>query len=159
MGWEFDSPTGDLRMSELKKTLEERFWEKVNKTDRCWEWTACLNEHGYGIISIKHWPNKASRVSWRLAYGEIPNGLFVLHHCDNPKCIRPDHLFLGTSHDNKLDQMGKGRFIPNNEDKRGEGNWISRLDSVSVLEIRQMYLGGTYSQQELADIYKVGKST
>lgn len=87
-----------------------RFWAKVSKSDNCWEWTAALHDSGYGIFGTgDKRVDRAHRISWRLVNGDIPAGLFVCHHCDNRKCIRPDHLFLGTNDDNRADMVRKGR--------------------------------------------------
>lgn len=87
----------------------ERFFSKVNKTERCWEWTAALR-NGYGAFKINKKIYSAHRVSWELANGKIPANLFVCHKCDNPKCVNPDHLFLGTRSDNMKDAFKKGRL-------------------------------------------------
>lgn len=97
-------------------TMEERFWKSVDKTPGqgpngdCWEWQAGRLESGYGRITIgKHGEEKAHRLSYRLNCEEIPDGLWVLHDCDNPPCCNPDHLFLGTSDDNVADMVAKRR--------------------------------------------------
>lgn len=93
----------------------KRFWAKVRKTDGCWEWTGSRDRKGYGRLSIgsrldgSKRPHGAHRIAWVLARGSIPNGLSVLHHCDNPRCVRPDHLWLGTIADNNRDMFAKGR--------------------------------------------------
>ena len=99
------------------KTLEARFWSKVEISagDTCWEWAgSCLKKklpYGQFSISTRHgrkmW--KAHRVSWALVFGNIPEGYLVLHRCDNPKCVRPSHLFLGTAEDNMQDMVRKKR--------------------------------------------------
>ncbi len=90
--------------------LEQRFWPKVEKTGTCWVWQGATDSHGYGQIHEEpRGHSQAHRVSWELAYGPIPEGLDVLHCCDNPPCVRPTHLFLGTQLDNNLDAINKGR--------------------------------------------------
>jgi hypothetical protein len=98
------------------RPLEERFWEKVAKGDGCWLWTASLGSTGYGQICVRdekgqYRQTKAHRVSWILTNGPIPGGLQVLHKCDNPPCVNPDHLFLGTAIDNMRDMAAKGRHV------------------------------------------------
>lgn len=95
-----------------------RFWSYVNKTAGCWEWTGALSKKGdrrqrgagYGHFMVT-WKTitMAHRYSWELAHGPIPAGVFVCHRCDNPKCVRPEHLFLGTALDNTRDMIAKGR--------------------------------------------------
>src|SRR5678816_2871477 len=98
------------------KPLSERFWSKVDQSGDCWIWTAHHLSSGYGLIgtgSMRDGTRRGSlahRVSWELAYGTIPDGLFVCHRCDNPSCVRPDHLFLGTCKDNAADSVAKGRM-------------------------------------------------
>lgn len=95
-----------------RRSLAERFWAKVNKTDGCWLWTGCKDPKGYGYIGTggRRGPTKsAHRVSYELEHGEVPEGLHVLHDCDTPSCVRPSHLFAGTPLDNTRDMMRKGR--------------------------------------------------
>lgn len=88
---------------------EIRFWEKVQKGAGCWVWTASLNGTGYGQFSIHNKPVRAHRYAYELLNGPIPAGKRVCHTCDNPPCVRPDHLFIGTAKDNTLDMIRKGR--------------------------------------------------
>lgn len=92
-----------------ERPIEERFWEKVKKTSECWLWTAAVDRKGYGRIGLGPDLLGAHRYSWELAYGPIPDGMAVLHHCDNPLCVRPEHLWLGTIADNNRDMIKKGR--------------------------------------------------
>jgi len=98
-------------MPKPRKTLSEFFWARVNKSDGCWEWTGRKMYFGYGSIRLyRNAPQISShRASWQIHFGEIPEGLCVLHRCDNPSCVRPDHLFLGTIQDNNMDAKQKGR--------------------------------------------------
>ena len=91
--------------------LLDRFWAKVQKTETCWLWTGGLNGPGrYGIFALSHGHQVyAHRFSWELHYGPIPDGLDCCHHCDNPPCVRPDHLFVGTVTANMADARQKGR--------------------------------------------------
>jgi hypothetical protein len=92
-----------------KKPVFDRFWAKVEKTDDCWNWTACTIRNGYGLFFDGERCGPAHRFAWRITYGEIPTGMQICHSCDNPACVRPDHLFLGTHQDNMDDRNRKGR--------------------------------------------------
>jgi hypothetical protein len=92
-----------------------RFWAKVDKRgpDDCWPWTGARRRRGYGVISVGAGSNRkmvvASRLSWEMANGAIPPGMMICHKCDNPPCVNPGHLFLGTGADNARDTVRKGR--------------------------------------------------
>ena len=88
----------------------ERFWSKVEKSDGCWEWNATRNHRGYGKFrDTPHSEVGSHRFSYVLHYGPIPEGMEVMHSCDNPPCVNPDHLSLGTSKDNAEDRTAKRR--------------------------------------------------
>ena len=87
----------------------ERFFEKVEKTEKCWGWLAGTNKDGYGKFKMRGKTLQAHRLSWVIHNGIIPEGMCVLHHCDNPPCVNPAHLFLGTILDNNRDRDAKGR--------------------------------------------------
>lgn len=93
----------------MTDTLEDRFWRQVVRSATCWEWTGVRTAKGYGRVSIAGRYIYVHRVSWEWHRGPIPPGLLVLHHCDNPPCVRPDHLWLGTMLDNVRDMDSKGR--------------------------------------------------
>lgn len=86
-----------------------RFWAKVHKTDTCWLWTASTTRYGYGRLQVSGHALLAHRIAYALAHGSLPDDLLVCHHCDTPACVRPDHLFLGTYADNRIDCIRKGR--------------------------------------------------
>ena len=99
-------------VGKLGITQEERFWSKVDikSYEECWEWTGALGPHGYGRTSGNgKYDLVASRVSYELTKGQIPDGLIVIHSCDNPKCVNPSHLSVGTHLDNMQDMIKKGR--------------------------------------------------
>jgi HNH endonuclease len=114
--------------------LRERFWAKVLLGDNCWEWIGCLS-HGRAVISVDQRPKAAAIVSWKFFRGEIPAGIKVCHACDNPKCVRPGHLFLGTQHQNILDAKQKGRLNKNRK-YRPERASTARLNWALVRQIR-----------------------
>jgi len=124
----------------------ERYWDKVEVrgADECWEWTAAQDGHGYGAVGIGGKVFKAHRVSWKLAYGPIPEGLCVLHHCDNRHCVNPNHLWLGTRADNNRDMADKGRVA------RGARQGSAKLTRGGVWNIRQLYSSGDHSHRSLA---------
>lgn len=139
----------------------ERFWSKVNKNGsipehmphlgECWEWNlSCYKNRGYFTCQHKY-KFLSSRVSWEITNGEIPNNLFVLHKCDNSRCVRPDHLFLGTQKDNVDDMYAKGR----EGNHKGDNNGMHKLSINEIIEIRNLYIKGGFSQSELGIKYGV----
>lgn len=136
----------------------ERFWEKVFKQsiDDCWLWRASKSWDGYGLFFFKGKLRRAHRVSWILFNGKIPQGLFVLHHCDNRSCVNPAHLFLGDQKTNMADMTKKGRrahIAP-----KGEQQGNSKLTEKDVILIRTRYARGNVSQRKIAREHGVSKS-
>jgi hypothetical protein len=121
------------------------FMAHVKRSDGCWEWVGWRDSKGYGGIVIKGKKVGAHRQSWELFVGTIPAGLFVLHQCDNPPCVRPEHLFLGTHRDNMDDMIRKRRA----------GNKLS-ADQVMAIK-HQLELG--LSLSELGRQYQVHRQT
>lgn len=98
------------RQSRATLNRVESFWDKVQRSDNCWEWRGGFDRYGYGQLSVDNLTCTAHRFSYVLHYGRIPVGLAVRHKCDNPKCVRPDHLELGTQAENVRDEIERGRF-------------------------------------------------
>lgn len=144
-------------MAQERKPLVERFWGKAKRAgpEQCWEWTAALTTKGYGKIKIKGRVVEAHRVSLDLAAGSIPEGLCVLHSCDNRRCVNPNHLRVGTKKDNAVDREGRER----SHDRTGENNGRAKLTARLVGRIRAEYRGGQCTQKQLASRYGVGRST
>ncbi len=89
----------------------ERFVKFTRYKDGCWIWTGAKRTSGYGVFKLDGKAESAHRVSYKLFKGNIPEGIFVCHTCDNPMCVNPDHLFLGTASDNMMDAQNKGRLV------------------------------------------------
>lgn len=107
--WQSNWVRGHQRASLEPAAIEKRFWAKVNKTDGCWLWTGSTRWFGHGALHVNGRRTLTHRYSWTLANGPIPDGQSVLHRCDTPACVRPDHLFLGTQTDNVADMVQKNR--------------------------------------------------
>lgn len=113
--------------------MRDRFFEKVDKSDSCWVWTGAVNRAGYGRFCVDGVNKLAHRVSWEIEHGVLTGGQHVLHKCDNPPCVNPKHLFLGTNRDNVTDKMEKGRHhgllkthCPKGHPYSGENLWVSK---------------------------------
>jgi hypothetical protein len=147
----------------IRRSLEERFWEKVDRRgpDDCWEWQAGVYDFGYGKINEggRGKALRAHRLSYEMANGPIPEGLIVLHKCDNPPCVNPRHLRLGTHQDNIADMISKGRDNrgPGVKMKLGEANTGSKLTEEQVREIRALCREG-YTQTVIAARYGISQS-
>jgi hypothetical protein len=134
----------------------------VEKSDGCWTWTGQRGPSGYGKFAYRSAGRRtharAHRVMWELENGPIPDSLFVCHHCDNPACVRPDHLFIGTPKDNTQDALMKGRLrtgpMPIESVRRGVDTNNVKLTEEKVLEIRSLASTGL-SQSTIANRFGV----
>lgn len=136
----------------------ERFWRnKRVSSDGCWEWQGRLEKNGYGRLRRHRLQRHVSvhRLSWELTFGAIPDGLCVLHRCDNRRCYNPEHLFLGTHKDNVQDMLQKGR----SNNARGERHGRAKLSDAQVEQMRDQYASGGYTQLDLARAYSVHTQT
>lgn len=133
----------------------DRFWAKVDKTEGCWTWNATTRGRlpcRYGAIKIDGMMVSAHRVSWELHHGPIPVGLQVLHDCDNPLCVRPGHLFLGTHQLNMTDRDAKSR------QNKGSAVNTAVLTEKDIPIIRR-WLADGWNQRRVADTWGVCKGT
>ena len=139
----------------MTKTIRELFEAKFTKTDGCWNWTAHKDRDGYGTFWFDGRQKKAHRMAWMLYVGEIPDGLYICHHCDNAACVNPSHLFLGTAADNAHDCISKGRKVAL-PDNNGEKSGKAKLTDEQVLTIRARYATGV-KQGILASEFNVAR--
>ena len=133
-------------------TIATRFFQKIELTQTCWWWRGSRNAAGYGKMSVAGFrvPTESThRVAWYLTHGPIPEGMQVLHACDQPSCVNPRHLFLGTNKDNRQDSMNKGR-IPS-----GTRCVHAKLTKESVDAVRTL----TMTQRQLAQRFGVSQAT
>ncbi|MDQ7745424.1 HNH endonuclease signature motif containing protein [Hydrogenophaga pseudoflava] len=136
-------------------SLADRLWSKVHKHpgDGCWEWTAAHDgRRGYGHINVGGVILKAYRVAYELENGPIPAGVEICHKCDNPKCVRPGHLFVGTHLENMRDGAEKGRMNP------GEKNGMAKLKDSDVIVIARRLASGSAQMDSLAAAYGVSRT-
>lgn len=151
------------------RPLAERFWEKVDRTttpDGCWIWTGCRHRPGYGRIGLDGGRKvaQAHRVAYELQVGPIPPGLHVCHTCDNPPCVRGDHLFVGTNADNVADKVRKGRafnwLVLNHPERvsRGTAHYNHKLTPEKVILLRRLLAQGL-SQRVAGEIVGVAQTT
>jgi len=175
---------GIKKSLEKVRNLEDRFWEKVDKRsdNECWNWIGSLNK-GYGQLRVggrKGKPENASRISWELYNGTIPEGMEVCHHCDNPSCVNPIHLFLGSHLANMKDCSIKGRMHFGEKNgaythpesvPKGDEHWLrknperamhgethpnSKLTAENVREIKRLYKPySRYNTTTLSKMYGV----
>jgi hypothetical protein len=132
--------------------MEARFLKHVNKTEGCWLWTGSISRR-YGMFRIGNKTRRVNRVAYELWKGEIPEGLHILHSCDEPRCVNPEHLRTGTNDENVKDRHERKRWA----DMKGVKNSNNKLSEDDVKEIRVMC--GFFNRSEVARMYGVTPST
>lgn len=143
--------------------ITSRFWRNVEKGDSCWLWAAGRFSDGmrYGQFRVGRKKWKAHRVAWVITNGKIPDGLRVCHHCDNPICVRPGHLFLGTDYENAIDRTRKGRTRNGSREHaylwRHERNPAAKITLEDAREIRLLRTSGM-SFTAIGEAYGISKS-
>lgn len=136
------------RTKYTKKPITKRFYSKTKWVNDCLEWTGSLNEAGYGRFQINYKAVLAHRVSWQLNHGVIPDEAFVLHKCDNPKCVNPNHLYLGTQMNNMQDRLKRNR----NPKK------MPHLNRGLVTQIKELLVSGN-TLRDISTSFKVSIGT
>lgn len=137
--------------------VRANFWAKVNKTENCWLWIGAKSTAGYGYLGIGKRKNApAHRVSWVIEHGTIDSQLFVCHRCDNPGCVNPGHLFLGTHKDNMNDMAVKGRSQKGRKRPSESGN--TKLNIEKVRDIRSLFATGKYTKTALGQMFGVTRA-
>lgn len=159
------------------KNNAERFWKRVDKNGTtpahkpdigpCWLWTGAKDNKGYGVTTFEWKYMTAHRAAYMFHHGNLEGAEFVCHHCDNPPCVNPEHLFLGTNRDNTADKVSKQRqsrgekhskaILPGR--KRGEAHYSHKLTEQNVLEIRKLWAESKIPLEQLAVRFGVSYGT
>ena len=146
----------------MAKTIEERFWTKIEKRDgsECWIWKGAVKSDGYGNFcsGIKQFVG-AHKMSWEIKHGKkVPDGMCVCHHCDTPLCVNPAHLFLGTAKENAADASKKGR-LKGRETPKGSQHGRAKITEIVVQAIRKDFSEQNLPRKNLAEKYQIPYGT
>lgn len=135
--------------------MPSKLLSQINvREDGCWMFTGAWSKDQYGVMRYNGKTKGAHVVSYEIHIGPVPKGMRVLHSCDNPWCVNPNHLIVGTQQDNIRDMFNKGRDAPH----FGEFHGGAKLTDAAVIEIRQLAASGDYTHQEIADMFNVDRS-
>ena len=143
-----------------------RFWHKVDvdlNNNACWKWNAYTDKYGYGRFSLGRITAQAHRVAYIINRGDIPDGMQILHKCDNPPCVNPNHLFSGTNLDNVNDKVRKGRQykagrLKGHDTSLGHKNGMSKLTDEDVIKIKFHLKEDILNQRQLSEIFNVSEA-
>lgn len=139
----------------MRETLEARFWSKVDRREpnECWEWLGDKRSNGYGLLYVEEGGSRPGvhRISWEIHNGPIPKGKLVLHTCDSPGCVNPNHLYLGTQSDNMCDRYERNRCPSTNGGQ-------FKLKKGEVWLMKRLYKAD-FPQWYIARMFKVSQST
>jgi hypothetical protein len=142
-----------LSIEKYHEISKKRFLDRIQNKNGCWIWCGYVAKHGYGVTSYRSKTMLAHRLSWILFRGELEKDIDICHHCDNPKCVNPDHLFSGTAKDNVIDCFNKKR-----KSHKGENHPGAKISEIDVMEIFQLRRIG-WTHQKLADRFKIKQGT
>lgn len=137
-------------------SIKNRFYAKIliPNENGCMIWNGSKDPRGYGgFVGLHKKMTSAHRYSYQLHIGIIPKGMFVCHKCDNPSCVNPEHLFLGTNSDNHQDMLKKGR----EKDNSGTKNGMSKLDESKVIEIKKLLSEGNLTHKEIGNRFNISR--
>lgn len=137
----------------LEKEQVSKFWKYVEKTNYCWNWKGGVNTQGYGKMRLSDKIFSSHRLSYIIHNGKIPKGKHILHHCDNPICVNPKHLYTGTHQQNMKDRTKRNNY------NKGQNNWGSNLTWEVVGIIRELNDRPDLTQKVLAEEFLVSQNT
>ena len=128
-----------VKVKPQQPTIEQRFWEKVDKSGECWLWTGAKTAEGYGAFSVNKKRVYAHRFSYTQHHGEIPAGSMVLHKCNNPGCVNPSHLYAGSAKDNAVDRSAAGNSVPYKLNRKLAKRIRSQRPTHTISQLANMY--------------------